>query len=791
MPNTVTHWVRYTALVLIGGGLLSLMWPLPGPPDTVPQTLQITDRTGTPLRTLTPQGHHTPVRLSDIDTTAVQALIATEDKRFYQHWGVDLRSVAAAAHANWTAGRIVRGGSTLTMQVARTLRNRSNRGWLDKLAETHLALRLELRWSKERILETWLNRVSFGNRAHGIEAAARMYFGTSARDLTPHQSTYLIGLPQSPSRHNPYRHPDRAKARQQQVLSALVQNNVLAPADSAEWADVSLSLWRRNRVMRAPHFTEALRTNPQADPTAREWRTTLDADLQTRVEARVRSRLRALRGQHVTNAAVIVLDNATGAIRAYVGSKDFWDTHHGGQNDGVRMQRQPGSTLKPFVYGHALQTGQYTPASILPDIPLHIPEAGGAFSPQNYDNRFCGPVSVREALAASYNVPAVHVTRKVGPSTLLSVLHNAGFESLTRSASHYGVGLALGNGEVPLLRLAEAYAGLARGGSRIEAQSLAWVRTASGDTVAVPTDPPSGMGLQPATTAQLTDILSDDDARTPTFGASSPLELPFPVAVKTGTSKDYRDNWTVGYTPEHTVAVWVGNFDGSPMQHVSGVTGAGPIFHDVMHELGPGGSFDTETGLVGAAVCPESGHKPGAHCPLTRTEHFQPGTVPTDTCTVHQRIAIDRRTNERATPQTPETHVAERVYTVHPAKYHDWMRREGHRLPPARPESASVDIQTAQHAEAPQRPTITYPTPGSRYVIDPVLRAEHQRLHFRGHAPDNWTDMQWFVNETPTRSPWALTPGQHTITLSARAPDGTRRVSPPVSVTVYEVEDTP
>lgn len=770
-------------------GLLSLAWPLPEPPPDAPGTLRITDRNGVLLRTIYPNGRHHPVSLTDVDSLAVQALIATEDKRFYTHPGIDLLSVLESARANAQAGRVVRGASTLTMQVAKAMRARPGRSWWNKLAEAHLAVRLELRWSKDRILETWLNRVSFGNRAHGIEAAARLYFGTSARDLTPHQSTYLVGLPQRPGAYNPYRHPERAAARQRQVLGALVEEGTLTPADSAEWAQVPLQLRRTTQTRRAPHFTTMLLQEAEVDRSAREWRTTLDARLQARIATRVRTRLHALQNQNVTNAAVVVLDNASGAVRAYVGSRNFWNDEIDGQNDGVRMQRQPGSTLKPFLYGYALDQGTHTPASILPDIPLHVPSAGGAFTPSNYDDQFHGPVSMREALAASYNVPAIHMAREIGPDALLRTLRQAGFDTLTRSSSHYGVGLALGNGEVWLLDLAEAYAGLARNGARPTAHTRIWTRTAHGDTLRHAAPEPTPLGLTPATTAQLTDMLSDAEARIPGFGTDTPLELSFPVAVKTGTSKDYRDNWTVGYTPRHTVAVWVGNFDGSPMQQVSGVSGAGPLFHDVMQMLGAGGAFAASPELIEVPICPESGARPGAHCPITRTERFQPGTVPPDTCRVHQRVRVDRRTDLRATATTPDAHVEERLYTVHPPRYHAWMREEGLPLPPASDDTTTRSAH-ASVGDSAARPQVTYPTPGTQFIIDPVLRAAHQRVHFRGHTPAGWSDPVWTVDGTPVDHAWTLSPGRHIIVLSARDAHGIRRSSRPVLVVVHRVQDS-
>jgi len=785
----------------VGAGLAllllvaSLAWPLPAERADGPHTLTITDRHGEVLRTVYPDGRRQPVPLSAIDTTAIAALIATEDRRFYQHPGIDPLAVLGSMRQNVQAGRVVRGASTLTMQVARTLRGRPHRGLWDKLAEAHLALRLELRWSKERILAAWLNRVSFGNRAHGIEAAAQLYFGTSARDLTPPQSTFLVGLPQSPSRFNPYRHPARAEARQRAVLSALVAVGDLTPADSARWARLPLALRSRSQAFQAPHFTTALLQSGEGQQ-AREWRTTLDASLQREIERRVTTRLHPLRAQRVTNAAVVVLENTTGAIRAYVGSEDFWNPNIAGQNDGVRMLRQPGSALKPFVYGAALQTGRYTPASILPDVPLAVPSAGGAFTPTNYDRQFRGPVSVREALASSYNVPAVHLAREMGAAAMLRTLRAAGFASLDRAPSFYGVGLVLGNGEVTLLELAEAYAGLARGGQRPTAHPWTWHRTATGDTLHRPPAVPQPMGLTPATIAQLTDILSDDDARAPGFGSGAMLRAPFPVAVKTGTSQDYRDNWAVGYTPTHTVAVWVGNFNGQAMQEVSGVTGAGPIFHDVIRLVGGGGTFPDPGGLTTARVCPESGQRPGAFCRAPQAEVFQRGTVPSDTCTVHQQIAVDTRSGARARPSTPTAFVENQRYAVHPPQFHSWMQREGLPLPPAPADGSLEGTPGAASAQAAGAAAgvplvITNPAPGARYILDPTLRPAYQRLHFEGHAPKGWTELAWAVNAEPMDGPWRLTPGRHEVTLSARDPHGHRHTSAPRVIRVFELEGRP
>ena len=790
------HPGRAGSLLGVGLLLLSLLLPVPDAADseTTTVSVRITDRTGDVLREARPEGRRRPVALSAIDPMVIDALLAIEDRRFWWHPGIDPIAIGRALWSNIRSGRVVSGGSTITMQVARMLREENKRGLGDKLAEMHLALRLELRWSKERILAAWLNRVPFGNRTHGIEAAADLYFGTSARDLEPAEAAYLVGLPQRPSAYNPFRHPDRAAARHKRVLNAMVDAGVLSEDERDHWAALSLDLQPPRSVFQAPHFTQWLLqsewgTAQRSDPLT-TLRTTLDANLQRTVEGVVRTHLSRLNNDSVTNAAALVLDNRTGAVRAYVGSADFWNAAIAGQNDGVQMLRQPGSTLKPFTYAQALASRRYTAASVLADIELEVPEGGGAFHPTNYDERYHGPTPLRTALASSYNVPAVRLARQLGPARLLQQLRDAGFASLHRSPAFYGMGLTLGNGEVRLWELARAYAGLARGGTLPPVHGIAWGRTASGDTLRPPHPDPRPMNVSPAIAALLTDILSDDAARAPAFGRDGPLHCPFPCAAKTGTSKDYRDNWTVGYTPRHTVAVWVGNFDGSPMRRVSGVTGAGPLFQAIMRTLGSGGRFPDPTtrGLVSESVCPASGARPGAHCPAPRDEWFLPGTVPTDTCTVHQRIRMDRQTGQRATSETPADAVTDRLYTVYPERYHDWMREHNRPLPPPRP---VTDAQTTAENE---RASIHYPTSGMRFMMDPVLRRAHQRVHPRGVTPPDAREVYWTINGRRLPGPWtearwSMTPGTHTIQLHARMPSDTTVTSSAVRFRVLAVHD--
>ena len=795
-PSSRFSWRRHgtRGLWIVGAAaLLSVAWPLPESvrTESAVRSVRVTDRNGVLLRELRPDGRGTPVALSDVSPHAIDALVAIEDRHFYRHPGVNPLAVLRAARDNIRAGRVVSGGSTITMQVARALRGSESRTLPGKLAEAHLALRLEVRLSKEEILEQWLNRGYFGNQAYGIEAAARTYFGKGARDLTPAEAAYLVGLPQNPTGFDPYRFPEAAQGRQRQVLDALSATGAMPPEEAGRLADLPLpDLIPTPPPFQAPHFIELVRRElgPVADELT-HVRTTLDARLQQEIEALARTHLARLNSENVGNAAVIVLDNDTGEVLAYLGSVDFWDAAAGGQNDGVLALRQPGSALKPFTYALALESGRYTPATVLADLEVQIPEAGGAFAPQNYDKTFHGPIPFRDALANSYNVPAVRLARELGPERLLDRLHAFGFASLSRPAEHYGVGLTLGNGEVRLIELARAYATFARGGAAPTIRAVVSATTSDGSALSPEAiSPATPAAVSPDIAFLIADILSDPEARQAAFGRYGPLELPFPAAVKTGTTKDYRDNWAVGFTPAHTVAVWVGNFDGSPMQRVSGVSGAGPLFKSIMQRLGPGGAFATPAGVAEALVCPASGNQPGAFCPVRQRVWMGAGALPADTCTVHREVVIDRRNGLLADASTPAARRQPTRYTVYPPEFHGWMRDRGLPLPP------TVTLAQAGPDEAPTYDAglrVAYPVSGARFQIDPVLRRSFQRIPLEAVVDETLAGPVWWIDGAPADLPmedafWTLAPGSHTFELRARTLAGAPVRSQPAHILVID-----
>ncbi|MCB1079550.1 MAG: transglycosylase domain-containing protein, partial [Verrucomicrobiae bacterium] len=447
-----------------------------------------------------------------------------------------------------------------------------------KLVEMMTARKLEMSWDKDAILTAYLNRLPYGNQLTGCRAAARGYFGKPLGDLSVAESAFLAGLPNKPTRFNPYRNFDGARERQQYILGRLREEQWISDAQCSAAKTEALRLTESGPVgeFEAPHFIELVRM-AEEDGGELSARTTLDLELQHFVEGEIEIQLRALDqligGRLSTQAGVVVIENATGEVLALAGSRDFFGSP-GGQINGAWTPRSPGSALKPFTYLLALEQGK-TAATVLPDVPVEFPTPTGAYRPVNYDRRFRGPVTVRRALANSLNVPAVRMLDAIGgPERLHSTLtKQLGFTGLDPDPNRYGLGLTLGTAEVRLIELTNAYACLARLGEYRPYRLTQQGRIA--DSTLFDRD----------ACWLIADILSDNLARAEAFGLNSPLRFPFRVAAKTGTSTDYRDNWTVGFTPEYTVGVWVGHFGNTPLQDVSGVSGAGPIFHAVMTEL--------------------------------------------------------------------------------------------------------------------------------------------------------------------------------------------------------------
>ena len=525
--------------------------------------------------------------LTDVSPALRQALVLSEDKRFYAHSGVDWAAVSAAAWGNLWNQR-TRGASTLTMQLAGLLdgdvsgflrQGPGGRGVAQKLGQAVAAQVLDRRWRKDQILEAYLNLVPFRGEVVGIDALARTLFGKAPHGLDEREAAVAAALVRAPNAR-----PALVAQRACGVLRAM-RPNAGSAAASAECDALDLfttaalqrRAWAASEGM-APHFARQFMAQQRArrapgQPLPATLRSSLRAPLQRMAQQTLAQHLRELRGRNVEDGAVVVLDNASGEVLAWVGSSG--ELSQAAEVDGVLARRQPGSTLKPFLYAQALQERRLTAASLIDDSPAHIATAGGLYIPQNYDLRFKGWVSVRTALASSLNVPAVRTLAMVSPDAFFQRLQALGL-ALRESGGYYGLGLALGSSEVTLLQLANAYRALANGGrASAVAPPLAGARPA----------PQGARVLDAGATFIVGDILADANARAMTFGLDSVLATRFWSAVKTGTSKDMRDNWALGWSERYTVGVWVGNAAGGAMHEVSGASGAAPIWAAVMGHL--------------------------------------------------------------------------------------------------------------------------------------------------------------------------------------------------------------
>ncbi|MEZ4227394.1 MAG: penicillin-binding protein 1C [Polyangiaceae bacterium] len=752
-------------LVLALGSLAVLLTPLPAElrPEEQPAVgTRFLDRHGRLIRTARLEGGARAewVRVDELSPTTIAAVLAAEDKRFFQHPGIDpIATVRALGQLVWHR-RTVSGGSTLTQQLARTLQPRP-RTLGGKLREARLALRLELSLGKRQILEQYVNRVDFGPNVRGIAAASRFYFDKPASALSLAEAATLAGMIRGPTLYDPSRRHELALRRRDRVLGRLADaHGAASDAISAALA-TPLVLQPRPVESGAHHFLVQLARELPGD--VDEVTTTLDLGLQREVERLTRDAVDGLTDHDVTAASVLVLDNASGDVLAYVGSPRTFDDEALGHNDGVNALRQPGSALKPFVYAAAIEELGFTAASVLPDIELHLATAQGDYTPRNYDRRFHGPVRLREALSASLNVPAVAVAAKAGPPRVLRTLHRVGFQSLDRDANYYGAAIALGDGEVRLHELARAYSALAQRGRLRPLRQWSRFRHALGDEEARAPGAAEQV-LRPETAALLFDMLSDPVARASAFGRGNVLEFPFPVAAKTGTSKGHRDNLTVGSSGAVTVAVWVGNFDGRPMLHTSGITGAGPLFREVMLAAMRGRDPSVESTsvpLVAVDVCEQSGLVPGPHCPHVVREKFAKAQLPLARCDLHQEVWVDERDGLLSAAGCPGAE--RRVVEAHAARYRAWALRAGR---PLAPSAVSPRCPQARLPEV--RARITFPFDGARFVRDPSLAVGQQRLFVR--VSGNEGTYRLFFDGRPLgrgEPNVPLTPGAHRLLLSA------------------------
>lgn len=737
---------------------------------TVKESTRIYDRTGTTLLYEIGEVHRTRVRLVDISPYVVKATIATEDRGFYEHRGFAIRGILRALSRVRPKQRL-QGGSTITQQLVKNALLTPERTLPRKMREFLLAIAIEQRYTKEEILEMYLNEIPYGANAYGVEAAARQYFGTTAKDLSLAQAALLAALPKAPTYYSPYgSHQEELIARQKWILASMAELGMVTTgeAEMAQHTEFRFPTQRRESIL-APHFIFYVREllereygETLVEQGGLKVTTTLDMNFQRAAEDAVSTQAPKNLAFGARNAALVAINPKHGDILAMVGSVDYFDEENDGNvNVAIRM-RSPGSSFKPIVYAEAFRKG-YTDGTVLADVPIDFAAAGKSYTPKNFDVKFRGPVTMRQALAQSLNVPSVQVLYLAGVHDAISLARRLGFTTLT-DPDRYGLSLVLGGGEVRLLDAVSAYGAFATDGVRYPHHAILRVEAPNGHILFNGTEetPKGEVVLEPEITRLVTNILSDNAARAPVFGARSPLQLAErPVAAKTGTAQEFRDGWTLGYTPSLVAGVWVGNNDNTPMKREPGVYTAAPIWNAFMRRVLTGTPIEhfTPPGKVVVGRDVLDGHLPE----MTVRYESSTGLVLPASCGVdigvprrfvefHSILHYIQRENPRGDP--PTNPGIDPQYGRWEEGVASWREKDNKENP--NDEKEYVDLLPKNECDLSVlegRPTLKWRSPA-----DAVVRKSPMRVAVDVDAPDPVTNVVFFVGEKKigerTESPW-------------------------------------
>ncbi len=678
-----------------------LFWGIPLPTklaaENQPVSTKIFDRSGNLIYEIYTDKKRTPIKLADIPKSVRDATISIEDKDFYKHQGFSFTGITRAFY-NTLFKRELQGGSTITQQLVKNSLLTPERTIRRKAREVILTIIVEGIYTKDQILEMYLNQIPYGGTAYGVETASETYFGKQAHDLDLAESSLLAGLPQRPSTYSPFgAHPELAKSRQEEVLKQMVINKYISQ-EEADKAKAENIKYAQTKPPQAPHFALWIKEqladkygDKMVEQGGLRVYTTLDLDIQNFAQQAVASEVAKLKKQKVGNGAAIVTRPKTGEILAMIGSKDYFATDEDGKVNVVLAKRQPGSSIKPLNYALALKDEKITAATAFADIPTCFSVLGQPlYCPKNYDNTFHGLVQTRFALGNSYNIPAVKTLALNGIENFVDFAKQMGLSTLT-SASDYGLSLTLGGGEVRPYDMAEAFGVFANQGIKQPLIAITkvtdWKENVLEETKPTDNELTGERVLEPSVTFLTSHILLDNNARSAAFGESSQLVVKGhpEVSVKTGTTNDRRDNWTIGYTADAVVVTWVGNNDNSEMSGaVSGVSGASPIWNKIIKSVldkAEKGEYDkTENGhvwpkqpdgVVGATICADTGGLPSGDatnpgCP-TRFEYFLTGTLPSTSFVVNQDIFVYNDTGQMAASDA----LPEQIHTENKPTYTD------------------------------------------------------------------------------------------------------------------------
>lgn len=754
--------------LLWGGGMIilpllifmiaNLIFPLPKQKLHPPPSILIEDRHGELIRAFTtPEGRwHIPQKLEQVSSTLELATLHYEDRWFYWHFGINPVSIGRAAIQNIKAGRIVMGGSTITMQVARMMEPKERTFW-NKFIEAFRSLQLELRFSKSEILRFYFNLAPYGGNIVGSGAAARIYFEKAQHQLSLGEAALLAIIPNSPSQWRPDINPTACKNRRDLLLRQLKDAHKITEQQYQEAINESIPTKRHPMPFRAPHFARDLR---KKHPHQTHFATTLDLKMQMLAENTLHEYLTPLQEKGINNGAVVIMDAANHQVRAMVGSNDFFDDDQEGQVNGAVSPRSPGSALKPFVYGLALHHGLITPETLLSDVPVDY----SGYSPVNYDTQYSGTVTAKTALARSLNVPAVNLSAQLKENSVYNFLIEAGITTFEHPEHHYGLSLILGGCEVTLLELTNLYAGLANmgrfspyqlsqdGGTGIEKQLL-------------------DVGACFILTEMLTEVRRPD---LPTMWKST-VNKP-KVAWKTGTSYEHKDAWSIGYSPKYAIGVWVGNFDGTGVAEIIGAEAAGPILFALFETLQQNETiewFHVPDNVEKRRVCALSGLTPTKACGATKEDFYLKNITIQRSCNIHVLVDIDDRTGYRLCSSCRVGRLYhQEMFMEWPADVATWMKTSGYPV-----QEMPAHFPQCTTLIAGQGPIIRSPSAECEYIIREGVDVEYQKILLEASVSNRTQKIYWFLDHelifsgSPEEKVF-LTPVPGTHTLSCMDDEG-------------------
>lgn len=794
------------ASLLLISLFLGLWWTQPNFDQS--GTVKIWDRNNTLLyESAGDVGKKIPIAYKDLPEHLINAVVASEDITFWTNPGVDFKAIARSAFINIKEGKVVSGASTITQQLARAAiispQKIPSRSVFRKIREVLIALRITTSYSKRDTLTMYFNQMYFGNLAYGIQAASLTYFDKDASQLSLAESAFLVGLLSSPDKRNPFTNIDEAKKEQAQVLDLMVKHGFIPKDKAEETRQEELAIAKKRTNIKAPHFVHYVLQELDAlgikDNQGLNIYTTLDYPIFSLSENLATIWVDRLKDQHdLSNAALVLIKNDSGEIIDMLGGVDYFDATHSGQVNMATALRQPGSALKPVTYATAFMQG-YTPATLIYDVKkVYRTKKGEGFTPNNYDGRYHGLVLTREALASSLNLPAVEMLDRIGINSFLKVARDLGITTFTQE-DRYDLSLTLGGGEVKLLELTNVFASIAGKGEYKEPFAIQKIVTDNGKILYSHQDKQGAqvLGQNGQQIAYLiSNILSDPKARIPGFSEKNPLVLSHPAAVKTGTTTDWHDNWTVGYTPSYTVGVWVGNNDNHPMREITGVVGAAPIWNQFFEEFlkgKPTEQFVRPERIKEVEVCAISGDLPDGLCPEKIHELFIEGTEPKGESKLHKEVLIDKRNGLLADDSCPKNNVIEKVLVDYPPEVYTWAIQENLEVIPR--QSSPLCSGSRQFSESSYL-EITSPKEKAVFETAPLV-VDNESVVFEVNVSADIDKVLWYLDgkifkETasfPFRISWQPRAGKHTVVVYGVTGSNEKIKSDDINFSVVEFKE--